>query len=142
MRKVLFSLTLLAALALSFNACKKEEPLDREKFLGSYSVSRDCDVSVNASYNMTVEISGTADNKVVVKNLTNQGSSDILTGDISGSSITFAEQTISVGAGISFILKSGTGTINGNTLTINYSYKYVAAGVTVEESCVLTCNKL
>lgn len=142
MRKVLFSLTLLAALALSFNACKKEEPLDREKFLGSYSVTRDCDVSVNASYNMTVEISGTADNKVVVKNLTNQGASDILTGDIAGSTITFTEQPISVGAGVSYIFKSGTGTINGNSLTINYNYSYVAGGVTLSESCVLTCSKL
>lgn len=142
MRKILFSLALLATLALSFNACKKEEPLDREKFLGSYSVSRDCDATPNASYNMTVEISSIADNKVVIKNMTNQGVSDILTGDISGSSITFAEQTLSLSGGISYVLKSGTGTINGNAMTINYSYKYVAAGVTVEESCVLTCNKL
>ncbi len=142
MSKVLFSLTLLATLAIAFNACKKEEPLDREKFLGSYAAARDCDVSVNASYNLTIEISAVSETKVLIKNMTNQGVADILTGDISGSSITFAEQTLSVGGGVTYILKSGTGTINGNTLTINYSYAYEASGVTIEESCVLTSSKL
>ena len=142
MRKVLFSLTLLATFAIAFNACKKEEPLDREQFLGSYAAARDCDVSSNASYNLTIEISAVSDTKVLIKNMTNQGVADILTGDISGTSITFAEQTLSIGGGVSYILKSGTGTINGNTLTINYSYAYEAGGVTIEEPCVLTCSKL
>ena len=142
MRKVLFSLTLLATLAIAFNACKKEEPLDREQFLGSYAAARDCDVSSNASYNLTIEISAVSDTKVLIKNMTNQGVADILTGDISGTSITFAEQTLNVGGGVTYVLKSGTGTINGNSLTINYSYAYETGGISIEESCVLTCSKL
>ncbi len=142
MRQILISMTLLASLTLIFNACKKEEPLDREQFLGSYSAVRDCDVSANANYNFTIEISAVADNKVVIKNMTNQGAADILSADISGTTITFAEQALSVGGGVTYVFKSGTGTINGNTLTINYSYEYAAGGVSLSESCVLTCSKL
>lgn len=141
MSKILFSLALIATFVLPFTACKKEVILDREQFLGSYNGSRACNISGNSTYNWSVEVSAVSTTKVLLKNFTNNGATDIITADVSGTTITIPAQSYSIGA-FTYQIQSGSGSIAGNTLTVNYTYTFDSGIGSVTETCTVTSTKL
>ena len=118
-------------------SCKKDGALDREKFLGAYSVLEDC--SPGQTFNMSVTESSSGESGVVISNFGNF--SNNVTGTVSGSSITIASQTFNFnnnGTLIAVTLTGG-GSIIDKTMTITYSW--TAAAVGTGGTCAMTCSK-
>ncbi len=131
----------------TFTSCKKEGCTDsiaenydskaktddgscvypREKFIGSYSVTETCD-SGNLTFNMTIAESSTGNTFIIINNFGDYGVS--ITATVSGSTITF-DQTSS---GINF---TGSGSISGSALTINYT----ASAGGLQDICTMNCLK-
>ncbi len=108
---IIFSL-LLTVMAFSFNGCKKEEINPRKDFIGSYQINSDnCRGS---AYSLTILESGQQIEKIIIKNLNNVSGLS-LTAVITGSSFV-VDNTSYNGQAI-----TGTGQLNGNVLTINYT---------------------
>ncbi len=106
---------------------------DRDAVIGSYLVNGtvNCDLSGSNSFSneiITITASSTAKNKVVL-NLDGM----ILTLTVNGTSLTIDNQSIS---GFNY---SGSGQLNGNTITLNISEYYVQD----DETCIynVTGNK-
>lgn len=112
-------------------SCETEK---RAKFISGYSVSEVCGPD-NFSYPITVSASTTDVSKILISNFGSYGATVTATVDDSGTSITIAEQTVAVTGGS--LTVSGTGTISGDVLTINYN---VADGTTTD-NCTKTCTK-
>lgn len=124
------ALLLLACLTVS-PGCKKDTD-DREKFLATYSVVESCN-SGNYNYEISINTSETADNAVLISNFADFGVSAAAT--VSGNNITIPQQTVTaMGLAVSF---SGSGTLNGSSLSITYSYNVGGQG----ETCAMTCTK-
>lgn len=100
--------------------------LAREKFLGTYSVTETCSTGQD-SYSLTITASSTNDETIVLANIYNFST---ITADVSGETFTFqqTEDTLTY---------SGTGTISGNTLTINYNVTLNGQ----EDICTASCIK-
>jgi hypothetical protein len=112
---------------VAFSYCKKEEKaLDREKFLGTYDVNENC-ASGNYTYSVIITESSVNTTDVIVNNIGDFGYN--YTGTVSGNnlSINGTQQGLSI---------TGTGTINGNALTIIYS----ASGA-FDDNCTATAIK-
>lgn len=110
-------------------SCDTEE---RAALLGAYSVSESC-TSGNYTYNITVVTSSTAVTTIIIQNFGDYGAN--VSATVSGSSITIANQTVTVGG---FPLTfSGSGQMSGNILTITYT---VSDG-TDSDTCTMTCTK-
>lgn len=114
-------------LLLAFAQCKKDpKPLDREKFVGTYDVNESC-ASGNYSYSITISESSVNNSDVILNNVGDFGQN--FTGVVSGSNVT-------INGTQSGLTMSGTGTINGNSLTIIYS----VSGA-FDDNCTATCIK-
>jgi hypothetical protein len=122
--------------ANNYDADAKEDDgtctYDRDAFIGTYSVSEICS-GTPFSYNIT--ISESSANTVTVT-LGNFGDYSVtVNGTVSGTNLVIASQTVDVtGDAYTF---AGTGSLNGNVLTINYTATYN----TTTDVCVATCNK-
>lgn len=101
---------------------------ERTKFVAGYSVSESC-TSGNYTYSVTVTTSTTGVDKIIVTNFGDYGI-DVV-GTVDGSSVTFANQTLS---GLTL---SGSGQLSGNILTITYTISQGSA----TDSCTMTCTK-
>ena len=84
--------------------------LAREKFLGTYDLTENCSTGAD-SYTLTITASSTSDENIVIANFY---AFSTITASVNGETFTFdqTEDTINY---------SGTGTISGNTVTINYT---------------------
>lgn len=121
---------LLTSLALAVSSCKKDEKTpDRDKFFATYTVAQDCSGQTN-TYEITIATSAVSEDAVVINNFYSNANFD-LNATISGDNITIPSQTIN---SVTF---TGTGTISGEILTLNYTLANGAASV----ACTAICTK-
>ncbi len=106
----------------------------RAKFVASYSVSENCNLTGNFNYTMTISNSATGVSAVVINNFYGVGAT--VTGTVNGTSLTIASQLVNVGS--QAFTFSGSGQVNGNILTLSYT---VADGSGGSETCTSTCTK-
>lgn len=100
--------------------------LAREKFLGTYDLTENCSTGTD-SYTLTITASSASDDGIVIANFY---SFSTITATVNGETFTFdqTEDTINY---------SGTGTISGNTLSINYTASLAGQ----QDICSATCIK-
>lgn len=104
----------------------------RTKFIAAYSVTESC-TSGNFSYDISIVTSASGVSNVIINNFGGYGIT--ATGTVNGKTLTIPNATADVqGVSVSY---QGTGQINGNILTMNYS---VSAGGT-SDPCTATCTK-
>jgi hypothetical protein len=126
-------LAILCVLVLIPSGCE-DDPLDREKFLGTYTVSQVCVGEGSSNYTMTISAGSGNDGL----QLTASGPfTYTLTATVSGSNLTIPQQLISGGGESVFI--SGNGTLSGNILTITLQVVIIDGGET--DQCILSCTK-
>jgi len=106
--------------------------LAREKFLGSFNVSRSCVYENDSTYILEVT-AGPNDNEIVMKNLF--GWNESLRAQVSGSDISFKDEN----AGITY---EGTGYLAGNQFIVTFkaceTFYYPCSD---PEECTSTCIK-
>lgn len=100
----------------------------RAKFIGTYNVTEAC-TSGNYTYSISATTSATGITSIIISNFGDYGVN--VTGTVSGSNLTIANQTVGGGT------FSGSGQISGNILTITYN---VTAGTSTDD-CTMTCTK-
>jgi len=126
----------LALLFLAFLAvapgCNKDKPADREQFLATYNVVENC-ASAIYTYKIKIKTAEAAENAVFISNFGDFGAT--ASGTVSGNDLTIPLQTVTDKDLV--ITFSGSGTINGNSLSIVYSYDFPGSS----EACTMTCNK-
>lgn len=121
------SINNLFKLSLVFTFCAftliscGDDDLDRDQFIGSYSVVDDCD----DPYILTISASTGDDDEITIFNLWDWDEN--MTASVSGNNLTIATQDSD---GSTF---SGSGSISGNTLTINYNVD--------GDDCTAVCTK-
>jgi len=106
---------------------------DRDAFIGNYNNSTDNCIS-GQSFNMTITRGVAATNQISISNFGGFGTSVNVTAIVSGSTVTLQSGTL--GSGLSLL--SGTGAINSNLLTINYTYDEVGGS---QESCTINATR-
>lgn len=104
----------------------------RDKFLGTYSVQEACN-SGNYTYNVTVVTSSGGDLKVIINNLGDFVNVIDALATVSGENITL-DSEIYDGRSL-----TGSGSINGNVLTITYTITDLGTGDA--DQCTMTCTK-
>ncbi|MFN4124072.1 MAG: hypothetical protein ACK4GL_12310 [Flavobacteriales bacterium] len=105
---------------------------DRDAFIGTYNATENCQ-SGTGTFTMTIAASSANTVSILLNNFGDFGQA--VTGTVSGTSLTVASQQINVqGTAITI---SGSGALNGSTLTINYT----AAVGGASDSCVITAIK-
>ena len=122
---------LILAAGLGLAACKKEgctSPyaenydasakkddgscvLQRDKFLGTYAAAQTCVYEDPGSYTLTIT-AGSADNKVIIKNIYGFGGN--LEATVNGGSLSF-------NGSVSGVVFEGTGFLGGTELTLNFT---------------------
>jgi hypothetical protein len=127
-----FKIAIFAVLIISsIISCKKDTTDERDKFIGTWIGIINSIVpgmGSNTSKLETLTITkGTASNEI---NLTQTGSTLILTANVSSSNYTYVEYTQSAtGGGITVSTTyDGTGTLNGFTITESGTLTYTIAG--------------
>jgi len=100
------------------------------KFAGTYSVTETC-TSGNDAYTITIAASGSSEYTILITNMYDAGSTFIVNATVDQNEITIANQTV-VGVAV-----SGSGSINGNTLTVSYT---VSVGGQ-SDTCSITAQK-
>jgi hypothetical protein len=111
--------------------CQTEQ---RAKFLGSFSVNEACN-SGNYSYNSDVNTSSVSVSNIVITNFGDYSVSVAATVDANGTSVTIANQTVTISGASATV--QGSGQISGNILTITYT---ISSGG-VSDTCTMTCTK-
>lgn len=106
-----------------------ESPVN-QKFVGIYNATSTCSTSGSLTYTVTVIGDGGVSTKVYLSNLGNSGCGINLDGNISGN-------TVAIDGSACGIYYTGSGTISGNILTLNYNSTYNS----VTESCSVTMTK-
>ena len=127
-------IAIVSILILGATSCNEDDPLERDKFLGSYLVSRVCVLDADAYFTATIT-AGSGENGIIFT--TTSSFSYSLTGTVSGSGLTIPQQMIG-GGGDNFLI-TGTGTLSGNTLTIIVQVVIMDGGET--DQCTLICTK-
>lgn len=105
-----------------------------EKYVGVYNMLDNC----TFTHNVTATASGT--NVITISDFIEIGTS--ITANVSGNNVTVPAQTVSTADGYYDI--NGSGTLSGNTLTINYTYAYTDntnPGMNTSGTCTATLNK-
>ncbi len=122
------SIMLLLLTLITLVSCEKEPP-SRDKFIGSYQGNENCS-SGNYNYSLSVSPSAVSDDGVILQNLGNFTQPVNVNATVKEDNLTINDTK----NGITF---SGTGSINGNTLTIIYT----SAVLGTTDNCTLTCIK-
>lgn len=149
-------LIILISVGIMFTSCKRDEgctdpasenfdPDARrddgscisvtEKFLGTYNVEEECS-SDYYSYTMSVTASSSDDFGIIIANFGDFQKA--ITAKVEGDFISIPDQTINNNSG-NISITSGLGEINGNTLTITYSYTIDGSAT---EICSKACTKI
>jgi hypothetical protein len=134
-RHLALFLALAGTVIFSSTGCQKDKDPDRLAFLGSYTVLESCSISGNLEYNISINESSTSEDDVVINNFGDFGGP--IRANVKGSTLTIAAQTITV-QGIAINVSNGSGSLNGNLLTIAYTYSVAGNS----EACSMTCTKL
>lgn len=122
---ILFGVMLIC---LSWNCSKdKGDMLPRQKFIGSYEVNENCG-SGNYSFSITITESSASEANIIITNFGNYKVNVAAT--VNGDNISINDTK-------NAIQFSGSGSINGNTLTIIYS----ASQGGDRDDCTATCIK-
>ena len=109
-----FQTILVAALiSVVINSCKKDDAPDRDKFLGTWSVSSNGSVSGPLNWPMTITASNSSPDQILIKDFDLQTGTTTIA-SVSGNSFSFSTQHI----GSETV--QGSGTYNG-TLTFHYT---------------------
>ena len=125
------ALLLIFCASIFLSSCK-EDP-DRDKFIAQYSVAETCP-SGNFTYNINITASSSSENGVVIGGF---GGVDLaVVGTVDDNSITIPNQNLTLNG--TALTLDASGTINGNILTMNYTFNSNGVG----ESCTMTCTKL
>ncbi len=119
---------LLSSTVMLSSSCKKDETPARDKFIGSYQVNENCTTGTY-SYSLSIVEAATSSDAVIIQNFGNFASTINVTATVSGDNLNF-------NATQDGVTITGSGSINGNTLTIIYQ----AAG-SFSDSCTSTCIK-
>lgn len=119
---------LLLFTLITLVSCEKEQP-SRDQFIGAYQANENCS-SGNYNYSMSVSPSSVSEDGVILQNLGNFTQPVNVNATVKENNLTINDTK----NGITF---SGTGSINGNTLTIIYTS--AVSGTT--DNCTLTCIK-
>ena len=152
--KKIFNLFLMMAIAttISLTSCKTDGCTDptatnyddkadnddgsctfeRDAFIGTYNNCVDGCVA-GASFNMTITAASENTATISISNFAGFGAAYTIKATVSGSSITLMPGSLGTGT----TLLSGSGTMNGNILTILYTYED-AFGT---ETCSITATK-
>jgi hypothetical protein len=112
---------------LVFTSCSKDKTPDRNKFFGTYDVSENCD-SGNYSFSITITESSSSANAIIINNFGNFNIN--IRATVSGSNISINDNK----NGVDFV---GNGSINGNTLSIEYTASAGGNG----DNCTKICKK-
>ena len=119
--------------AINYDSNAKDDDgscdLPRDSFLGSYSVQESCEDTGTDAYQFTISAASDNSTDVFISNFFNIGA--VVSASIDGNTLTIAMQ--SGGTSSSF---SGTGSIAGNTLTIQFSVNDVT-----NDTCTATATK-
>jgi len=126
MKKLNPALLFLAMFALLISSCKKDDTDDRDKFVGSYSMSEtwtlDGGGSGTDNYTITVTKSDVNEKQILINNLGNTvtvyGVQMNVTADVTGNNLAVGTQSIALGD--YSVTVTGTGSLNDKLLTINY----------------------
>ncbi|MFN4880458.1 MAG: hypothetical protein ACK5AS_01015 [Bacteroidota bacterium] len=105
----------------------------RTKFAGQYSVTDGCSASGAASYTINITSSSSDVSKVLISNFWNLFANNVVA-TVNGTNLTIANQEPDNDG----YKVTGNGTINGNTLTINYT---VIDPLGASDVCTAICNK-
>ncbi len=119
---------LLSSTIMLSSSCKKDDPPARDKFIGSYQVNENC-TSGTYSYSLSIVEAATSGDAVIIQNFGNFASTINVTATVNGDNLNF-------NATQDGVTLTGSGSINGNTLTLIYQ---AAGGFT--DSCTSTCIK-
>jgi hypothetical protein len=98
----------------------------RTKFIGAYNTSETCNGMPFGNYSNNISTSGSDVTKIIISNFGDSGQNAVATVD--GTDVTLDPITLGGFA------VTGSGTINGNVLTFNYSFSTF--------SCVMTMTKI
>ena len=138
MKKVskILGLLLLVTIVI-FQSCSKEEDKptptpDNEKFTGTYNVTENCDGDIY-SFSMTITASGTS--ALLINNFNDDFYN--VNANVSGSTFTMPVQDMIVDDE-TYRLTSGSGTLSGTTLTMNYQIYDVEEEYTDNCNCTAT----
>lgn len=99
------------------------------KFVGTYTGSESC-TSGNDNYSLMIE-AGSSDYTIKIKNLYNAGATFVINANVSQKNITIPNQTVSG------ITVNGSGSINGNAITLTYSLSATGGS----DNCTFNGNK-
>lgn len=126
-------LAILSVLVLIPAGCE-DDPLDREKFLGTYMVSSVCVGEGTDNYTMTIS-AGSGDDGVQL--VASSPFTYTLNATVSELNLTIPQQLVSGGGDSVFI--SGNGTLSGNILTVTIQVVHIDGSHTFQ--CILSCTK-
>ncbi len=104
----------------------------RDKFLGAYNCQEVCGPD-NYTYNMTVVTSSTGDLKIIFQDFGDFVTSIDATATVSGDNVTIDAATYGT------VSLTGSGTLNGNVLTITYTVTDLSTGDDL--TCTITATK-
>lgn len=107
---------------------------EREKFLGTYNTTETCG-GPSSSYSNTVTSSGSDVRSIVISNFGDSGVNAIA--DVDGSNVTVRSFNVTINNVTTAV--SGAGSLNGNTITINYQG---SQGGSVAFTCTKTMTKI
>ena len=122
----LFSLLALLIATFSSSCTKESVAPARDQFLGTYNANADCG-SVNIGFASTITKSSIDDNTIVISNFGNFNVNVRAT--VSGENINFNDTQ----QGVTF---SGSGNINGKTLTIIYTASLGSDRINCTKTCI------
>ena len=118
--------------------------LSADKFVGTYSVAAVCNGS-NYNYTVSITKSATEANKIIIDNFgdLNCAPGYAVEAIVNGNEFTltggpYCKEGFSDFTGYSF---TGTGSIDGNTITITYDSDYTFQGTAFPETCTATMTK-
>ena len=134
-------------LAVAFTGCKKDDPLDREKFIGSWTGTQTVITKSNGTIisNETAATTEKFDAGLEANELIINKGSDDVTAKVNGSVFDIPQQSKFMklsGGSIVEVLVTGSGTISSNgVLTASFSMTGTVSGVKLEVIVTETLNK-
>lgn len=106
----------------------------RAKFVGTYNTSESCDGTATGTFSNSITNSGVNVSSIIISNFGDSGLN--VTATVDGTDVTVPATTLNVG-GTAYEV-TGSGSISGSTLTINYQAR---TGGTIAFSCTMTMSK-
>ncbi len=120
MKKAIFFLTLALSVTCLFNSCTKEDTDDRDAFVATWSLNETYTITGwgtdTDTYTITITKSSATSNGIIISNFGGVGYTVEAT--VSGSTLTISDSVTDDGDVYSV---TGSGSVSGNTLSLNYN---------------------